>query len=219
MRRSSSSVQCRRLAAGLLAVRSRASQADQDHDQRAVYPLGFIFDKVYATLKTEFEKANPDHGQLSAAYKGIRGRCANGAAAGDHQAAARRGVAGDQPPALFVDRKIAVDLTPFIERRIDRARAFAVDDGARHLWRKALWAGLRRSRRRSSTERGSLRKAGAAIRRTPATGDGIFDLAKKVNAPRRRQCQRLFTYPGPSPGNWMRQALVFAARRPDDERG
>ena len=64
------------------------------------YPLGFIFDKVFVAAEDRVREGEPGHhGQVPAGLQGIRGRRANRAARRGHQAAARRGAAGDQPPA------------------------------------------------------------------------------------------------------------------------
>ena len=102
------------------------------------YPLGFIFDKVFGELKTEFEKANPDITvKYLPAYKEYE----------DAAQTALRGAVTKQLPdvslqainlqRLFVDRKIAVELSPFIAKEQNwEGQGFRqVDDGARHLRR------------------------------------------------------------------------------------
>ena len=81
------------------------------------YPLGFIFDKVFVTLKADFEKANPDITvNYLPAYKEYEDAA---------QTALRQAITKQNPDValqainlqrLFVDRKIAVELSPFIAK-------------------------------------------------------------------------------------------------------
>ncbi|MGE0724882.1 MAG: extracellular solute-binding protein, partial [Alphaproteobacteria bacterium] len=84
------------------------------------YPLGFIFDKVFAEIRTEFEKRNPDIEVLyRPAYKEYEDAA---------QTALRQAITKQLPDVsfqainlqrLFVDREIATDLTPFIAQEKD----------------------------------------------------------------------------------------------------
>ena len=84
------------------------------------YPLGFIFDKVFEQLKTEFEKANSD---VTVTYLPATKEYEDAA-----QTALRQAITKQLPDValqainlqrLFVDRKIATDLTPFIAKEKD----------------------------------------------------------------------------------------------------
>src|SRR5471032_3000413 len=84
------------------------------------YPLGFIFDKTMQEVKTEFEKRNPTvKVNFRPAYKEYEDAA---------QTALRDAITKNLPDVsfqainlqrLFVDRKIAADLTPFITREKD----------------------------------------------------------------------------------------------------
>src|SRR5690554_676567 len=81
------------------------------------YPLAFIFDNVMAELKTAFEQEHPD---ITVTYRAPYKEYEDGA-----QTALRHAVTDQLPDVsfqainlqrLFVDRGLAVDLTPFIEQ-------------------------------------------------------------------------------------------------------
>ena len=84
------------------------------------YPLGFIFDKVFAELKTEFEKANPD---LQVNYLPAYKEYEDASQTGLRQAITKQlpdvGLQAINLQRLFVDRKIAVDISPFIAKEKD----------------------------------------------------------------------------------------------------
>ncbi len=105
------------------------------------YPLGFIFDKVFAELKTEFEKANPD---ITVTYRPAYKEYEDAA-----QTALRQAITKQLPDValqainmqrLFVDRGIAVDVSPFIAKEKNwKGDGFSeFDDVARHVQRQAI---------------------------------------------------------------------------------
>ncbi|HTE35307.1 MAG TPA: ABC transporter substrate-binding protein, partial [Reyranella sp.] len=108
----------RAVTAGALAMLGTGAALAQAKTTVSVqYPLGFIFDKVFGELKAEFEKANPDITvTYLPAYKEYE----------DAAQTALRGAVTRQLPdvslqainlqRLFVDRKIAVELSPFIAK-------------------------------------------------------------------------------------------------------
>ena len=156
------------------------------------YPLGFIFDKVFATLKTEFEKANPDITvKYLPAYKEYEDAAQTGAAPGDHQAAARcrRCRPSTSSACSSTARSPSISRRSSPRRRTGKVRASRqVDDGAQHLWRKAVWPGLRRLDADHLHQRRSDHARRAAIRqssRRPGTASSIS--SKKIASTGRRQ--------------------------------
>ena len=198
------------LAAGLLAG-SQASRAQTKTTINVQYPLGFIFDKVFATLKTEFEKANPD---LTVNYLPAYKEYEDAA-----QTALRQAITKQLPDValqainlqrLFVDRKIAVDLTPFIEKEKDwQGQGFSPSMMALGTYGgKPYGLAFAVSTPIVYVNEDLLRKAGGDPANFPATWDGIFDLAKKVNALGDDNVGLFYSWA--ITGNWMWQALVFS---------
>ena len=149
------------------------------------YPLGFIFDKVFATLKTEFEKANPD---LTVNYLPAYKEYEDAA-----QTALRQAITKQLPDValqainlqrLFVDRKIAVDLTPFIEKEKDwQGQGFSPSMMALGTYGgKPYGLAFAVSTPIVYVNEDLVRKVGADPAAFPTTWDGIFDVAKKITA-------------------------------------
>jgi len=135
----------RRRSAGH-AHRRTGTGAGQDNDQRAV-SAGLHLRQGLRHAEDRVREAEPGHRrQLPAGLQGIRGRRPDGAAAGDHQTASRRGVAGYQPPAPV--RRPQDRRRPHALHRqgegLARPGLLAGNDGARHLRRKTLRPRLRR---------------------------------------------------------------------------
>ncbi|MFO1079084.1 MAG: ABC transporter substrate-binding protein [Reyranellaceae bacterium] len=175
------------------------------------YPLGFIFDKVFATLKTEFEKANPDITvNYLPAYKEYEDAA---------QTALRQAITKQLPDValqainlqrLFVDRKIAVDLTPFIAQEKDwQGQGFSSSMMALGTYGgKPYGLAFAVSTPIVYVNDDLVRKAGGDPASFPTTWDGIFDLAKKINALGNDNVGLFHSWA--ITGNWMWQALVFS---------
>ena len=175
------------------------------------YPLGFIFDKIFATLKTEFEKANPDLAvNYLPAYKEYEDAA---------QTALRQAITKQLPDValqainlqrLFVDRKIAVDLTPFIEKEKDwQGQGFSPSMMALGTYGgKPYGLAFAVSTPIVYMNEDLVRKAGGDPEKFPTTWDGIFDLARKINALGNDNVGLFYSWA--ITGNWMWQALVFS---------
>jgi multiple sugar transport system substrate-binding protein len=175
------------------------------------YPLGFIFDKVFVTLKAEFEKQNPDITvNYLPAYKEYEDAA---------QTALRQAITKQLPDValqainlqrLFVDRKIAVDLTPFIAKEKDwQGQGFSPSMMALGTYGgKPYGLAFAVSTPIIYVNEDLVRKAGGDPANFPTTWDGIFDLAKKVNALGNDNVGLFYSWA--ITGNWMWQALVFS---------
>lgn len=175
------------------------------------YPLGFIFDKVFVTLKTEFEKQNPD---LTVNYLPAYKEYEDAA-----QTALRQSITKQLPDValqainlqrLFVDRKIAVDLTPFIAKEKDwQGQGFSPSMMALGTYGgKPYGLAFAVSTPILYFNEDLVRKAGGDPDKFPTTWDGVFDLAKKVNALGNDNVGLFYSWA--ITGNWMWQALVFS---------
>ncbi|HSI01013.1 MAG TPA: ABC transporter substrate-binding protein [Reyranella sp.] len=175
------------------------------------YPLGFIFDKVFGELKTEFEKANPDLAvKYLPAYKEYE----------DAAQTALRGAVTKQLPdvslqainlqRLFVDRKIAVELTPFIAKEKDwEGQGFAKSMMALSTYGgKPYGLAFAASTPIVYINDDLVTKAGGDPAKFPTTWDGIFELSNKI-AKTGPDTIGLF-HSWAITGNWMWQALVFS---------
>ena len=175
------------------------------------YPLGFIFDKVFGELKTEFEKKNPDITvNYLPAYKEYEDAA---------QTALRQAITKQNPDValqainlqrLFVDRKIAVDLTPFIAKEKDwQGQGFSPSMMALGTYGgKPYGLAFAVSTPIIYINDDLVRKAGGDPANFPTTWDGIFDLAKKINALGNDNVGLFYSWA--ITGNWMWQALVFS---------
>ena len=175
------------------------------------YPLGFIFDKVFTQLKTDFEAANPDITvNYLPAYKEYEDAA---------QTALRQAITKQLPDVslqainlqrLFVDRKIATDLTPFIAKEKDWAgQGFSPSMMALSTYAgKPYGLAFAASSPIIYINDDLIRKAGGDPEKFPTTWDGIFDLAKKINALGNDNVGLFYSWA--ITGNWMWQALVFS---------
>lgn len=175
------------------------------------YPLGFIFDKVFVELKSAFEKANPDITvNYLPAYKEYEDAA---------QTALRQAITNQLPDValqainlqrLFVDRKIAVDLTPFIAAEgnwkgkgfSDSMMALGTFGGKPYGLAFAVSTPI------IYFNEDLVKKAGGDPNKFPTTWEGVFDLANKI--------QKLgdgtvgLYHSWTITGNWMWQALVYS---------
>ncbi|MBI2736582.1 MAG: ABC transporter substrate-binding protein [Rhodospirillales bacterium] len=198
-------------AAALVMLTAGQALAQAKTTINVQYPLGFIFDKVFVTLKTEFEKQNPDIAvNYLPAYKEYEDAA---------QTALRQAITKQLPDValqainlqrLFVDRKIAVDLTPFIAKEKDwKGQGFSPAMMALGTYGgKPYGLAFAVSTPIVYVNDDLVRKAGGDPASFPTTWDGIFDLAKKVNALGDDNVGLFYSWA--ITGNWMWQALVFS---------
>ncbi len=192
------------LGAGPAIAQSKATVSVQ-------YPLGFIFDKVFGELKEAFEKANPDITvKYLPAYKEYE----------DAAQTALRGAVTKQLPdvslqainlqRLFVDRKIAMDLTPFIAKEKDwEGQGFGKSMMALSTYGgKPYGLAFAASTPIVYVNDDLVAKAGGDPAKFPTTWDGILELSNKI-AKTGPDTVGLF-YSWAITGNWMWQALVFS---------
>src|SRR5476651_1231977 len=147
------------------------------------YPLGFIFDKVFTQLKADFETANPDITvNYLPAYKEYEDAA---------QTALRQAITKQLPDValqainlqrLFVDRKIAVDLTPFIAKEKDwQAQGFSRSMIALSTYGgKPYGLAFAASTPIIYFNEDLVKKAGGDPDHFPTTWDGIFELSGKI---------------------------------------
>ena len=175
------------------------------------YPLGFIFDKVFAQLKTEFEKANPD---ISVNYLPAYKEYEDAA-----QTALRQAITKQLPDVslqainlqrLFVDRKIAVDITPFIAKEKDWAeQGFSPSMMALSTYAgKPYGLAFAASTPIIYINDDLVRKAGGDPEHFPTTWDEILALSTKITKLGNDDIGLFYSWA--ITGNWMWQALVFS---------
>jgi multiple sugar transport system substrate-binding protein len=175
------------------------------------YPLGFIFDKVFVELKAEFEKQNPD---ITVTYLPAYKEYEDGA-----QTALRQAITKQLPDValqainlqrLFVDRSIAVDLSPFIAKEKDwKGQGFS--DSMMALGRydgKPYGLAFAVSTPIIYFNEDLVTKAGGDPNNFPKTWDGIFALANKVSKLGNDTIGLFHSWA--ITGNWMWQALVLS---------
>lgn len=194
------------LAAGLV---SGAAIAQTTIDVQ--YPLGFIFDKTMAEVKTEFEKRNPTvKVNFRPAYKEYEDAA---------QTALRDAITKNVPDVsfqainlqrLFVDRRIAADLTPFIGRE-KNWKAEGYSDSMMAL--SSFGGKVHGLAFAASTpiiyfNEDLVRKAGGNPDQFPTTWEGIFELSRKIDALGDGTVGMYHSWT--ITGNWMWQALVFS---------
>lgn len=197
------------LAAGAVAMGSAAAQTKTTINVQ--YPLGFIFDKVFAELKTEFEKKNPSITvNYLPAYKEYEDAA---------QTALRQAITKQLPDVslqainlqrLFVDRKIAVDLTPFIAQEKNwKGEGFADSMMALGSFgKKPYGLAFAVSTPIVYFNEDLVRKAGGDPDKFPTTWEGIFELSNKINKLGDGNVGLYHSWT--ITGNWMWQALVYS---------
>lgn len=202
----------RAVTAGALAMLGTGPALAQAKTTVSVqYPLGFIFDKVFAELKTEFEKAHPDITvKYLPAYKEYE----------DAAQTALRGAVTKQLPdvslqainlqRLFVDRKIAVELSPFIAKEQNwEGQGFAKSMMALGTYGdKPYGLAFAASTPIIYINDDLVTKAGGDPANFPSTWDGIFDLSQKIAKLGDGNIGLFHSWA--ITGNWMWQALVFS---------
>lgn len=175
------------------------------------YPLGFIFDKVFLELKTEFEKANPD---VTVSYRPAYKEYEDAA-----QTALRQAITKQLPDValqainmqrLFVDRGIAVDLGPFIaneknwkgEGFSDSMMALGNFNGKQYGLAFAVSTPI------IYFNEDLVVKAGGDPNSFPKDWDGILALGNKIKALGNDTVGLYHSWQ--ITGNWLWQALVFS---------
>ncbi|MBK7745258.1 MAG: ABC transporter substrate-binding protein [Betaproteobacteria bacterium] len=200
-----------KLAAAALATWLASGLAFAQTTIDVQYPLGFIFDKTMQEVKTEFEKRNPSvRVNFRPAYKEYEDAA---------QTALRDSITKNLPDVsfqainlqrLFVDRKIAVDLTPFIGRE----RNWAGEGFSDSMMALSRFGGnVHGLAFAASTpivyfNEDLVRKAGGNPDAFPTTWDGIFELARKIDALGDGTVGMYHSWT--ITGNWMWQALVMS---------
>ncbi len=200
-----------KLAAAALATWLASGLAFAQTTIDVQYPLGFIFDKTMQEVKTEFEKRNPSvRVNFRPAYKEYEDAA---------QTALRDSITKNLPDVsfqainlqrLFVDRKIAVDLTPFIGRE----RNWAGEGFSDSMMALSRFGGnVHGLAFAASTpivyfNEDLVRKAGGNPDAFPTTWDGIFELARKIEALGDGTVGMYHSWT--ITGNWMWQALVLS---------
>ncbi len=175
------------------------------------YPLGFIFDKVFAELKTEFEKQNPT---LSVNYLPAYKEYEDAA-----QTALRQAITEQLPDVslqainlqrLFVDRSIAQELSPFIAKEKDwKGQGFSESMMALSRYNsKQYGLAFAASTPIIYINEDLVKRAGGDPDNFPKTWDGIFALAKKITALGDDTIGLFYSWA--ITGNWMWQALVYS---------
>ena len=175
------------------------------------YPLGFIFDKVFAELKTEFEKANPD---ITITYRPAYKEYEDAA-----QTALRQAITKQLPDValqainlqrLFVDRGIAVDIGPFIAKEPDwKGAGFSDSMMALGTFNgKPYGLAFAVSTPIIYFNEDLVAKAGGDPSNFPKTWDGIIELANKIKALGNDTVGLYHSWQ--ITGNWLWQALIFS---------
>lgn len=194
-----------------LAASAASAFAQAQTTVTVQYPLGFIFDKVFAQLKTDFEKANPDIAvKYLPAYKEYEDAA---------QTALRQAITKQLPDValqainlqrLFVDRKIAADLTPFIAKEKD----WAGQGFSKSMMALGTFGGRPYGLAFAAStpiiyfNEDLVRKAGGDPDRFPTDWEGIFALSNKIA--KLGDGNIGFFHSWAITGNWMWQALVFS---------
>ncbi|BBK37165.1 ABC transporter substrate-binding protein [Allostella sp. ATCC 35155] len=175
------------------------------------YPLGFIFDPVFKDIKTEFEKANPSYEVFyRPAYKEYEDAA---------QTALRQSITKQLPDVsfqainlqrIFVDRGIAQDLTKFIAAEKDwKGQGYSDSMMALGTFGgKPYGLAFAVSTPIIYFNEDLVRKAGGDPGKFPNTWEGIFDLAKKIEALGNDTVGLYHSWT--ITGNWMWQALVMS---------
>lgn len=197
------------LAAALVSLAPQAAYAQTTIDVQ--YPLGFIFDKTMAEVKAEFEKRHPGvKVNFRPAYKEYEDAA---------QTALRDAITKNLPDVsfqainlqrLFVDRRIAADLTPFIAREknwkgdgfSDSMMALSNFGGKVHGLAFAVSTPI------IYFNEDLVRRAGGNPDQFPSTWEGIFDLSRKIEALGGDTVGMYHSWT--ITGNWMWQALLFS---------
>jgi multiple sugar transport system substrate-binding protein len=175
------------------------------------YPLGFIFDKVFVELKTEFEKANPD---ITVSYRPAYKEYEDAA-----QTALRQAITKQLPDValqainmqrLFVDRGIAVDVGPFIAKEknwkgegfSDAMMALGNFNGTQYGLAFAVSTPI------IYFNEDLVVKAGGDPNNFPKTWDDIIALGNKIKALGNDTVGLYHSWQ--ITGNWLWQALIFS---------
>ena len=202
---------CLQFAAAALALGLAAGPLSAQTVIDVQYPLGFIFDKTMAEVKAEFEKRNPAiKVNFRPAYKEYEDAA---------QTALRDAITKNLPDVsfqainlqrLFVDRKLAADLSPFIARE----KNWKGDGYSDSMMALSSFAGKVHGLAFAAStpiiyfNEDLVRKAGGNPDQFPTTWDGVFELSRKIEALGNDSVGLYHSWT--ITGNWMWQALVLS---------
>ena len=202
---------CLQFAAAALALGLAAGPLSAQTVIDVQYPLGFIFDKTMAEVKAEFEKRNPAiKVNFRPAYKEYEDAA---------QTALRDAITKNLPDVsfqainlqrLFVDRKLAADLSPFIARE----KNWKGDGYSDSMMALSSFAGKVHGLAFAAStpiiyfNEDLVRKAGGNPDQFPTTWDGVFELSRKIEALGNDTVGLYHSWT--ITGNWMWQALVLS---------
>jgi multiple sugar transport system substrate-binding protein len=175
------------------------------------YSYGFIFDKVMEEVRTEFMKRFPD---IKVTHRPPYKDYEDGA-----QTALRNAVVKQLPDVsyqainlqrLFVDKKIAVDLSPMIAKEKDwRGEGFSESMMALgNFGGKQYGLAFAASTPIIYFNEDLVVKAGGDPNNFPTTWEGIFELARKIKALGNDTVGLYHSWT--ITGNWMWQALIYS---------
>ena len=202
---------CLQFAAAALAMGLAAAPVSAQTVIDVQYPLGFIFDKTMQDVKAEFEKRNPAiKVNFRPAYKEYEDAA---------QTALRDAITKNLPDVsfqainlqrLFVDRKLAADLSPFIARE----KNWKGDGFSDSMMALSSFAGKVHGLAFAAStpiiyfNEDLVRKAGGNPDQFPTTWDGVFELSRKIEALGNDTVGLYHSWT--ITGNWMWQALVLS---------
>ncbi|MDP1654732.1 MAG: ABC transporter substrate-binding protein [Hylemonella sp.] len=198
------------IAASALLV-SGLAQAQQPVEIVVDYPYAGIFKEVHEKIARDFTAKFPQYkvtfraptpGYEEAAQQSLRQAVTNQLPDVSYQGLNRQRV--------FVDRGIAVDMTPFIKSEKDWAK-MGYDKALLSLGQvgdKQVGIGFSLSTPIVYFNADLVRKAGVSPEQFPTSWDGIADLAKKAKAANAGTQSMHMDWE--ITGNWMWQALVFS---------
>lgn len=199
------------LSAAAVIATSMMATAEAKVNIDVQYPLAFIFDSVFAQLKADFEKQHPD---ITVTYRAPYKEYEDAA-----QTALRQSISGDLADVsmqainlqrLFVDRKIAVDVSPFIAAEkgwkeqgySDAMMALGNFAGKQYGMAFAVSTPI------VYYNIDLVKKAGGDPDNLPKTWDEIITLANKISALDKDTFGVFHSWT--ITGNWMWQALVYS---------
>lgn len=199
------------LAAGAAILAPTMAGAQESTVIEVQYPLAFIFDEVMGELKTAFEAEHPD---ITVTYRAPYKEYEDGA-----QTALRQAVTDQLPDVsfqainlqrVFVDRELAVDLAPFIDKE-ENWQERGYSDSMMALGRfggKQYGMAFAVSTPIVYYNVDLVEQAGGDPDNLPTTWDGVIELAQKIDALSDDTVG--FFHSWAITGNWMWQALVFS---------
>ncbi len=193
------------------ALASASAMAQEQVNIEVQYPLAFIFDDVMGELKTAFEEAHPD---ITVTYRAPYKEYEDAA-----QTALRQAVTNQLPDVsfqainmqrLFVDREMAVDISPFIAEEENWAER-GYSDAMMALGRfggEQYGMAFAVSTPIIYYNVDLVRAAGGDPDNLPTTWEGVIELSNKIKALGGDTVGLFHSWA--ITGNWMWQALVYS---------